>query len=42
MGSAEFPPTAAPSVLQALGKKHDIEWHFELFDEIIKRYNVKL
>lgn len=28
--------------VEALAKKHDIEWHFEQLEDIMKRYNVRL
>ena len=31
-----------PDALQALAAKHDIEFHFEQLDDVMKRYNVKL
>jgi hypothetical protein len=34
------PPTKG--AINALAAHHDIEWHFELLEDIEKRFNVKL
>ncbi|MDB6017049.1 MAG: cupin protein [Pedosphaera sp.] len=32
----------APGAVRALANRHDIEFHFELLDDLMKRYNVRL